>query len=83
MAEASAREVGRLTLLEALELTALYANRDWPRFGRVAVRWLQRYLEQTPDVTLEDAALATAALGALGGRRHGDAMATLRALAAR
>jgi hypothetical protein len=59
----------------------LYAKRDWPRFGRVAVRWLRRYLEQTPDATLEDAALATAALGALGGRRHAEAIATLRALA--
>jgi hypothetical protein len=71
--------LGRLTLTEALELTALYAKKDRPRFRRVAARWLQRWLEETPAPTLQDAALVVGALGALGSPRHAEAMAVLRA----
>jgi hypothetical protein len=64
-------------LVEALELTALYAKRDRPRFGRVAARWLQRWLDEASAPTLEDAAFVVGALCALGGRRHAEAMAVL------
>ena len=43
MAEATARELGRISLEEALVLTALVAEKDMER--RFAVRWLRRLLE--------------------------------------
>jgi hypothetical protein len=45
MAEATARELGRITPEEALALTALVAEKDPERRSRFAVRWLRRLLE--------------------------------------
>ena len=42
MAEGLARELGRLSLAEALELTILIAKKEPHRFSRVGVRWLER-----------------------------------------
>ena len=81
MAETVARELGRLDLVDALELTALIAQKDTTRHSRAAARWLRRWLEQNVDATIHDAALVTASLLALGGRHHGEALATLRAAA--
>jgi hypothetical protein len=75
------RELGRPSLGELLDLTALIAEKDVGRHGRVAARWLSKYLEAKDDATIEDAALAAACLTALGGRRHTEAVATLRAMA--
>jgi hypothetical protein len=75
MAEVTIREMGVVTLAEALELTALIAFKDPSRHGRAAARWLLRLLWDDRDVTIEDAALATAALQALGGRHHEHALA--------
>jgi hypothetical protein len=38
----TAREIGRVTIAEALELTALVARKQPERFGRFAARWLSR-----------------------------------------
>lgn len=81
VAEATLRELGRPTPTELLELTALIAFKQPERFGRVAARWLQRWLEASADATLEDAALAASLLRALGGRHHGQALSTLRDMA--
>ena len=81
VAEATARELGRLSLDEALELTALIARKDPRRRSRVATRWLQRLLEERPRITIEEVSLAAAALCALGGAAHERAAATLRELA--
>jgi NAD(P)H-dependent FMN reductase len=81
MAETVARELGRLDLSDALELTALIAQKDTTRHSRAAARWLRRWLEQNVDATIHDAALVAASLLALGGRHHGEALATLRAAA--
>jgi hypothetical protein len=81
VAETVLRELGRPTLLELLDLTALIAEKDVGRYGRVAARWLLKYLEANADATIDDAALAASCLTALGGRRHVEAFATLRALA--
>jgi hypothetical protein len=83
VAEVTARELGRITLGEALELTILIAQRDSRRHQRVAVRWLQRYIEEHPEATLEDAALASSCLTALTSRNSEDAAATLRAMSER
>jgi hypothetical protein len=45
----------QLSLLDALELTLLIARKDPRRHPRVAARWLQRYLEEDPAATIEEA----------------------------
>jgi hypothetical protein len=72
VAEASAREVGRLTLEEALRLVFLYAKKDPGRYERAALRWLVRYLTEGKAVTLLSAHLALSALAELraGEREH-------------
>jgi hypothetical protein len=73
-----------VTLAEALELTALVALKDPGRRSRYAARWLTRFLSETPDsTTLDDAAIAVAYHGALGGPRHAAAVATLRGIVER
>jgi len=39
LAEVTAREIGRVTIAEALELTALVARKQSHRYGRFAARW--------------------------------------------
>jgi hypothetical protein len=68
VAEASAREMGRLTLEEALRLLFLYSEKDPLRYERAALRWLVRYLSEGKP-TLLDAQFALSALAEL---RAGD-----------
>jgi hypothetical protein len=77
VAETTLRELGRPSTEELLLLTALICERQPERGRRVAARLLLRYLEQTPDVTIEDAAVIAALLTALGGSRHEQALAAL------
>jgi hypothetical protein len=82
VAEATLRaEVPRPTLGDLLELTALIAQKDPKRHGRVAARWLQKWLGAFEDATIEDVALAATALQTLGSRHHAHALAALRAMA--
>jgi hypothetical protein len=81
VAETVLRELGRPSLVELLDLTALIATKDVGRHGRVAARWLLKYLEAKDDATIDDATLAAACLAALGGRRHVEALTMLRAMA--
>jgi hypothetical protein len=74
-----AREVGRISLDESVQLTALVALHDRPRSRRFAARVLQRWLDETPGATIDDALLIAGALAALGGDRHAQALSTLRA----
>jgi hypothetical protein len=73
--------MGNVNLAEALELVALIAFKDPRRHGRAGVRWIRRYLEAHPDAGLDDVAFVAGCLSALGGRRHGTALAALRTLA--
>ena len=57
LAEVTAREIGRVTIAEALELTALVARKQPHRYGRFAARWLCLWLEEHEKATLEDVAL--------------------------
>jgi hypothetical protein len=82
-AEAAARELPQLSLVDALELTLLIARKDPRRHQRVAARWLLRFLEEHPDVTIEEAALAASSLVALTGVGYQEAAQTLRAMAER
>jgi hypothetical protein len=57
LAEVTAREIGRVTIAEALELSALVARKQPHRYGRFAARWLCLYLEEHEKATLEDVEL--------------------------
>lgn len=50
---------------------------------RVAARWLLRLLEEDPDLSIQEAALAASALGALPGAGYLEAVATLKAMSER
>ena len=50
---------GKPNLREALELTALLAQKDRPRSDRYRVRWLQRCLDEKA-MSMEDVVLVTA-----------------------
>ena len=76
---AAARDLPQLSLVDALELTVLVACKDQRPYPRVAARWLLRLLEERPDVTIEEAALAAASLVALTGGVYEEAGAALRA----
>jgi hypothetical protein len=67
-AEMAAREMGGLSLGDALSLCELLANVDPARYERAALRWLQRFIdERLPP--LPEVALAASALAEL---RHGS-----------
>jgi len=70
VAEGLARELGRISLAEALELMILIARKEPRRHPRVAARWLLRYLEDCTEATIDEAALVTACLAALAGDRY-------------
>jgi hypothetical protein len=64
----AAREMGGLSLADALSLRELLANVDPARYERAALRWLQRFIEERlPPLT--EVALAASALAEL---RHGQ-----------
>jgi hypothetical protein len=51
VAEITARELGRIDLADALELTALVAVKNRARSRRMAARWLERWLaEAAPSI---------------------------------
>jgi hypothetical protein len=75
----TAREIGRVTIAEALELTALVARKQPRRYGRFAARWLCLYLEEHEKATLEDIALLVSNLRSLANlKNHASALAVLR-----
>ena len=79
VAEATAREIGRVSLVEALELTALVARKEPHRHGRYSARWLRRYLEEHERTTISEVALVVLNLCALASSSgHDPALAILR-----
>jgi hypothetical protein len=58
VAEATAREIGRVTLAESFALTALVALKHPERRSPYAVRWLLRLLEEYEHASIDEAALA-------------------------
>src|SRR5919201_6176529 len=57
-AEMAAREVGELSLPDALAFCLLLADVDPPRFDRAIARWLARFVLDVPGITADEAALA-------------------------
>lgn len=78
VAEATAREIGKVSLVEALELTLLIAKKEPHRHPRVAARWLLRYLEEDDDATIDMLVLAASCLAALTGNGYQEAAQALR-----
>jgi hypothetical protein len=75
-AEMAAREMGGLSLADALVLCELLASADPARYERAALRWLQRFIdERLPPLT--EVSLAAAALAEL---RHGNRNAGIETL---
>jgi hypothetical protein len=70
-AEIAAREVGTLTLVEALELVCLYAEAEPAKFEKAALRWYARYVTEAAPSLLR----AQIALAALGEVRTGSEQA--------
>jgi hypothetical protein len=70
-AEVAARELGGLSLADALDLTLLMREVETWRYERAAVRWLERFIEERRP-SLSEIALAGAALSEMGGA--GDAV---------
>ena len=77
---ASAAELPRLELDDALEVLLLIADQDEGRFPRAATRWLGRLALERPDLSLPELRLAVAACELLP--THPELVAALRALAA-
>jgi hypothetical protein len=82
-AESVVRELGGVSLADALELAAMIALRDAGRGRRAGARWLQRWLDETDAVTIDECCLVATCLAALGGPRHLPALAALRGIAQR
>ena len=73
MAEHAARELGNVSLRDALLLVALYARMGSPKFEPAAVKWLGRLAHEKRDVHLQDVLIAVAALSQLRGERSDKA----------
>jgi len=83
VAEAIVREIGVVSLEEALALIALVAQKEPHRRSRYAIRWLRRLIDEDRHLTIDQAALAASALASLGGRGHEEGHAALAAMAER
>jgi hypothetical protein len=68
-AEMAAKEIGQLSLIDALALVACYARAGSPKFERAAVRWLVRLSEER-GASLRDIRLAADCLEALRMKHH-------------
>ncbi len=68
LAWTAAAELEHVTLEDALALCLLVRDEDQPRYPRAAVRWLARFCDEAPAVTLDEVLLVVAHLGALRGR---------------
>src|SRR6476469_2345566 len=78
-AEMAAREMGGLSLADALLLCELLASTDVARYERAALRWLQRFIdERLPPLT--ELALAASALAELRHGRRNTGVETLKRL---
>jgi hypothetical protein len=78
----AARELGNVSLADALALTLLTREVGDDRWPRAAARWLGRFIVESPAMTIGEAGLAAAAVQELAGRDSRLAAETLRQLAA-
>jgi hypothetical protein len=57
--------LGGLSLADALALCVVLAERNPQQYERAAGRWVSRFLEETPNASLEEVQLVTAGLAVL------------------
>jgi hypothetical protein len=79
-AERAAKELGYVSLPNALRLVCLYAATDDPKFDAAAVKFLGRLIQERRGNTLGSVTLAAASLAELRGHRHEAALQTLSRL---
>jgi hypothetical protein len=65
LAKIIAHSTGKLALGDALILLYLMAAKRDPNYEKAALRWLARFVQEIPAVTMEEAQLALAALATL------------------
>jgi len=82
-AEASARELHTVSLVDALDYVDLLATRAPERFQRAALRWHSRLEREHGSLTISQSLLALSALQALTEEDRGTPLAVLRHLAKR
>jgi hypothetical protein len=81
-AEIAAREIGELSLPDALSFCLPLPEVDAPRFDRVIERWHARFVLEAQGIRADEAVLALSAAKGLAGLKTRDAAArTLRRLA--
>lgn len=80
LAITAAAALKTISLEDALALTLVLRDREPARFGRAAAKWAGRWIVETPGVELDEAMLALAALGALGGNGTREAATLLASL---
>jgi hypothetical protein len=81
-AEVAAREIGELSLPDALAFCLLLAEVDPPRFDRAIARWHARFVLEAVGITADEAALALSAAKGLASLKTRDVAArTLRDIA--
>src|SRR2546423_11895234 len=66
-AELAARELGQLSLTDALALCLLIAEREPARWPRAAARWHARFVLEARGIGLKESAMALQALTGLTG----------------
>jgi hypothetical protein len=64
----TAKELGRLTMADALALVVLVIEKDPEGRDRFSVRWLRRLLEEDANLTIDEVVMPATALTVLGGR---------------
>jgi hypothetical protein len=82
-AEANARELGRLSLADALDYCDLLARQTPERYERAALRWHGRWEAEGKPVSLREAQLALTCLQLLTDQDRAVALSVLRHLAKR
>jgi hypothetical protein len=80
-AELAARELGHLSLADALSLAVLIADAEPQRWPRAAARWHARFVLEAKGIGLDESALAFTAVAALRGTHRQLAALTLQQLA--
>jgi hypothetical protein len=82
-AEAAARELGRLGLLDALDYLVLLAAEAPDRYGRAGRRWLSRLLAESEALTPDEVSVAVGCLRGLAAAYGEQSRQVLRALVKR
>jgi hypothetical protein len=78
-AEAAARELGRLGLLDALDYLTLLAAEAPDRYDRAARKWLARLLAESDTLTADEVAVAAGCLRSLPAGYEEQSREVLRA----